>query len=174
MHNRQGAGAQTTGEGPGLSADVRDEINDWAALPMRGGAESLNVSVAGGIALMPWLGIDINILSVFAFIMALGILVDDAIVTGENIYTHQLATPREPMDAAIRGTQEVTVPVIFGVLTTVAAFAPFALIEGDAQFMAKAMGGIMSVTGAPDGEPQRIGVAFADILTGLYSTIATI
>ena len=106
-------------------------------------AMGLPISVAGALMVMPWFGIDINVLSVFSFIMALGILVDDAIVTGENIYTHQERDPSDPLGGAIRGTQEVATPVVFGVLTTVAAFAPFALIEGQAQFMAKAMGGVM-------------------------------
>lgn len=122
-----------------LAVFLKFRVAFWVAM-------GLPVSIAGALMAMPWLGIDINVLTVFAFIMALGILVDDAIVTGENIYTHQLAAPDDPMGGAIRGTQEVTVPVIFGVLTTVAAFAPFALIEGDAQFMAKAMGGIMCVS----------------------------
>ncbi len=122
-----------------LAVFLKFRVAFWVAM-------GLPVSIAGALLAMPWLGIDINVLTVFAFIMALGILVDDAIVTGENIYTHQLADPDDPMGSAIRGTQEVTVPVIFGVLTTVAAFAPFALIEGDAQFMAKAMGGIMCVS----------------------------
>lgn len=106
-------------------------------------AMGLPVSVAGGIAFMPTLGIDINILSVFAFIMALGILVDDAIVTGENIYTHLERTPDDPMGAAIRGTHEVATPVVFGVLTTIAAFAPFHLIGGNAKVMALSIGGVM-------------------------------
>ena len=108
-------------------------------------AMGLPVAVAGALMAMPWIGIDINFLTVFAFIMALGILVDDAIVTGENIHTHQLQNPDDPLGAAISGAQEVATPVIFGVLTTVAAFAPFALIEGDAKFMAIGMGGVMCV-----------------------------
>lgn len=122
-----------------LAVFLKFRIAFWVAM-------GLPVSVAGALMVMPAVGIDINILTVFAFIMALGILVDDAIVTGENIFTHQSATPHDPLGAAIRGTQEVTTPVIFGVLTTVAAFAPFALIEGDAQFMAVPMGGIMCIT----------------------------
>jgi multidrug efflux pump subunit AcrB len=106
-------------------------------------AVGLPVSVAGGIALMPWLGIDINILSVFAFIMALGILVDDAIVTGENVYTHLERNPDEPLEAAIKGTHEVATPVVFGVLTTIAAFLPFQLIGGHAKVMAVSIGGVM-------------------------------
>jgi len=87
------------------------------------------VSILGGIALMPFLGVSINLLSLFAFILVLGIVVDDAIVTGENIYTHMRRNPNR-VEAAIEGAQEVAVPVTFGVLTTVAAFIPLLLIEG--------------------------------------------
>jgi multidrug efflux pump subunit AcrB len=106
-------------------------------------AMGLPISMCGALMVMPWFEIDINMLTVFSFIMALGILVDDAIVTGENIYTRQQRDPGNRLESAIRGTQEVAVPVVFGVLTTVAAFVPFALIEGHAQFMAKGMGGVM-------------------------------
>ncbi|MFK7854656.1 MAG: efflux RND transporter permease subunit [Granulosicoccus sp.] len=87
------------------------------------------VSILGGIALMPTLGVSLNLLSLFAFILVLGIVVDDAIVTGENIYTH-MRRKRDGVQAAIDGAQEVAVPVTFGVLTTVAAFTPLLLIEG--------------------------------------------
>ena len=87
------------------------------------------VSILGGIALMPFLGVSINLLSLFAFSLVLGIVVDDAIVTGENIYTHMRKNP-DRVQAAIDGTQEVAIPVTFGVLTTVAAFFPLLLIEG--------------------------------------------
>lgn len=87
------------------------------------------VSILGGIALMPILGVSLNLLSLFAFILVLGIVVDDAIVTGENIYTH-MRKKKDAVQAAIDGTQEVAVPVTFGVLTTVAAFTPLLLIEG--------------------------------------------
>jgi multidrug efflux pump subunit AcrB len=121
-----------------LALFLKFRVAFWVAM-------GLPVAVAGALMVMPWVGIDINVLTVFAFIMALGILVDDAIVTGENIFTHQLATPEDPLGAAIRGTQEVATPVVFGVLTTIAAFAPFALIDGDAKFMAVPMGGVMCV-----------------------------
>ena len=106
-------------------------------------AVGIPVSIAGGLALMPHFGLGINILTVFSFIMALGILVDDAIVTGENIYTHQERDPGNPLRTAISGAQEVATPVIFGVLTTIAAFAPFSLIQGQAKFMTTAIGGVM-------------------------------
>lgn len=87
------------------------------------------VSILGGIVMMPILGVSINLISLFAFILVLGIVVDDAIVTGENIYTHMRRNPNR-VQAAIEGTNEVAVPVTFGVLTTVAAFIPLLLIEG--------------------------------------------
>ena len=87
------------------------------------------VSILGGIAMMPLMGVTINLLSLFAFILVLGIVVDDAIVTGENIYRRMREDP-DRINAAIRGTHEVAVPVTFGVLTTVAAFVPLLLIEG--------------------------------------------
>jgi len=87
------------------------------------------ISFMGAIALLPELGVTINLISLFAFILVLGIVVDDAIVTGENIYTH-LKHGQEPTEAAIQGTQEIAIPVTFGVLTTVVAFIPLLMIEG--------------------------------------------
>ncbi|MDG2364519.1 MAG: efflux RND transporter permease subunit [Methylococcaceae bacterium] len=87
------------------------------------------ISFLGALAMMPELGVTINISSLFAFILVLGIVVDDAIVTGENIY-HHLTLHNDPEKAAIEGTHEVGVPVTFGVLTTVIAFLPLLSIEG--------------------------------------------
>ena len=78
---------------------------------------------------MPLFGVSINLMSLFAFILVLGIVVDDAIVTGENVYSH-LQRGEEPLYAAIKGTQEVAVPVTFGILTTAAAFLPLAFQTG--------------------------------------------
>jgi multidrug efflux pump subunit AcrB len=88
------------------------------------------ISFMGAMALMPELGVTINIISLFAFILVLGIVVDDAIVTSENIYTH-LKHAEEATGAAIRGTREVAVPVTFGLLTTLAAFFPLLFLAGD-------------------------------------------
>jgi len=87
------------------------------------------ISFMGALAVAPELGVTINLISVFAFIVVLGIVVDDAIVTGENIYTH-LKRGKPPLKAAIEGAQEVAVPVTFGILTTVAAFLPLFMVEG--------------------------------------------
>jgi len=88
------------------------------------------VSFMGALWLMPVFGLTINVISLFAFIVVLGIVVDDAIVVGENIYRHH-EEGKEGFRAAIDGVQEVAVPVIFSILTTVAAFAPLITVEGN-------------------------------------------
>nr|VFJ60476.1 MAG: Multidrug efflux pump subunit AcrB [Candidatus Kentron sp. FW] len=87
------------------------------------------ISFAGALAVMPEIGVTINIISLFAFILVLGLVVDDAIVTGENIHTH-MKSGKAPTLAAIHGTQEVAIPVTFGIFTTIAAFIPILLMEG--------------------------------------------
>jgi len=87
------------------------------------------ISFFGTMLLMPPLGASINMISLFAFILALGILVDDAIVVGENIYEHR-QRGKPYLRAAIDGVLEVAVPVVYSVLTTVAAFMPLLFIEG--------------------------------------------
>ncbi len=87
------------------------------------------ISFLGAFAMMPVLDVSINMMSLFSFILVLGIVVDDAIVVGENIFTTQ-ERDKEGLNAAIKGTQEVAVPVIFGVLTTMAAFSPMLFVTG--------------------------------------------
>ncbi|MFO7577591.1 MAG: efflux RND transporter permease subunit [Pelovirga sp.] len=87
------------------------------------------VSFLGALAMMPILGVTLNSMSLFAFILVLGIVVDDAIITGENAYRH-LKEDGESLDAIIVGAQEVAVPVTFGLLTTIAAFTPLLFMEG--------------------------------------------
>ncbi len=87
------------------------------------------ISFLGAIALMPALDVSINMLSLFAFILVLGIVVDDAIVVGESIYATQQRTGKGT-SAAIVGAYEVLVPVTFGVLTTMAAFSPMLFVPG--------------------------------------------
>ena len=87
------------------------------------------VSFMGAFVSLAYFGVTLNIMSLFAFLLVLGIVVDDAIVTGENVYTH-LRHSESGIDAAINGTREVAVPVTFGVLTTIAAFMPLAFVEG--------------------------------------------
>lgn len=105
-----------------LALFLRPSIALWVSL-------GIPIAFAGGMIFMPELGISVNLISLFAFILVLGIVVDDAIVTGENIYNH-LNKGDQPLDAAINGTKEVAVPVTFGVITTMVAFLPLAFMGG--------------------------------------------
>ena len=100
---------------------------------------SLPVSFLGALLFLPSFDISINMISLFAFIMALGIVVDNSVVVGESVYEHRSQgktngpgdnDPVTPLAAAVDGTREVAVPVVFSVLTTVAAFAPLLYISG--------------------------------------------
>jgi multidrug efflux pump subunit AcrB len=87
------------------------------------------ISFAGGVLMMPYFGLTANTMSIFAFIIVLGIVVDDAIITGENIYT-KLREDLTPLDATVLGTKEVATPVTFGAITTVVAFIPLSYFPG--------------------------------------------
>ncbi|NOY12301.1 MAG: efflux RND transporter permease subunit [Deltaproteobacteria bacterium] len=104
----------------GLFLEIR--LAAWVML-------GIPISFLGTLFLMPWLGVSINMISLFAFILALGILVDDAIVIGENIFEHR-QQGKPYIRAAIDGAVEVAVPVVFSVLTTVAAFLPLIFVSG--------------------------------------------
>jgi len=92
-------------------------------------ALGIPASFAGGIWLMPELGVSINMISLFAFILVLGIVVDDAIVVGENVYS-RIRAGEHPKEASWKGTHEVGVVVIFGILTTMVAFTPMLGLSG--------------------------------------------
>ena len=87
------------------------------------------ISFLGAMALMPTLDVSINIMSLFAFVTVLGIVVDDAIIVGENIFRHQ-EEHGDGLRGSIEGAQEIHKPVIFAVLTTVAAFMPLLFVPG--------------------------------------------
>jgi multidrug efflux pump subunit AcrB len=88
------------------------------------------ISFFGAFWVMPQFDVSLNMLSLFAFVLVLGIVVDDAIVVGENIYT-QVERGEGGTKAAIRGAQGVGVPVVFAVLTTIAAFSPLLSVPGN-------------------------------------------
>jgi multidrug efflux pump subunit AcrB len=83
----------------------------------------LPVCFLGAVMMMPVFGITINILSLFAFIMVLGIVVDDAIVIGESAYS-EIEEKGGGVESVVRGAKRVATPATFGVLTTIAVFAP--------------------------------------------------
>lgn len=87
------------------------------------------VSFMGALLVLPWFGGSINMISMFAFVLVLGIVVDDAIIVGENIFSqHRKGIFGLP--AAINGAQEVSKPVMFAVFTTVVAFMPILFLPG--------------------------------------------
>jgi len=87
------------------------------------------ISFMGSLILLPMFGVSINMISLFAFILVLGIVVDDAIVIGENVYQKiEAGMPR--LQAAIQGTKEMAPAVTFAILTTIVAFSPLMFIAG--------------------------------------------
>lgn len=92
-------------------------------------AAGILISFLGAFAVMIWTGSSINVITLFAFILVIGIVVDDAIVVGENVFKER-ENGLLPNEASKAGTIRVSVPVIFAVLTTVAAFAPLLFLEG--------------------------------------------
>jgi len=91
----------------------------------------LPIAFLGGIWLMP-IGpfpVDINMISLFGLILVLGIVVDDAIITAESVHT-EVTKHGHSLDNVIKGVQRIATPATFGVLTTIAAFAPMLLVGG--------------------------------------------
>src|SRR5210317_2110604 len=91
------------------------------------------ISFLGGLMFLPVMGVSINIISMFAFIVALGIVVDDAIVAGENIYEYR-QRGHGLIKAAVIGARTVMVPITFAILTNIVAFLPLYFVPG---FMGK-------------------------------------
>ncbi|MEL6346301.1 MAG: efflux RND transporter permease subunit [Myxococcota bacterium] len=94
----------------------------WVAL-------GIPICFVGAFLLLPVMGVSVNMISLFAFIVTLGLVVDDAIVVGENTYArHEQGMGW--LQAAVEGSKEMAVPVTFAILTTVAAFSPLLLVPG--------------------------------------------
>jgi len=87
------------------------------------------ISFMGALWLLPIVGGSINMISMFAFILVLGIVVDDAIIIGESIYSEH-SKGHYGLDGAIRGVKKVSIPVIFAVLTSIVAFTPILFLPG--------------------------------------------
>lgn len=99
-------------------------------------AIGIPVSLAGAIILFPLPGLDlsINVISAFGFLVVLGIVVDDAIVIGESIFSEKQKAKDEgadgPLKSTVRGVAKVVTPATFGVITTIAAFLPLTQVSG--------------------------------------------
>ncbi len=87
------------------------------------------ISFLGGLLFLPMFGVSINMISLFAFIVALGIVVDDAIIAGENIYEYR-QRGLSLSQAAIEGAKDVAIPIAFSILTNVVAFLPLMFVPG--------------------------------------------
>ena len=105
-----------------LAIFLRPSMALWVAL-------GLPVAFLGMFLLAPWMGITINMLSLFGMIIVIGILVDDGIVIAENIYAHY-EEGKPIFQAAIDGTMEVVTPIVSSILTTVVAFCTFFFLSG--------------------------------------------
>lgn len=111
-----------------LALFLRPRLAFWVSL-------GVPVAFLGAIFLTNAVGLSIDAISLFGFILVLGILVDDAIVVGESVHSRHQEGERQ-LEGAIKGAQRVTIPVTFGVLTTVAAFMPLLFVVG---FMGQVM-----------------------------------
>ncbi|WP_309396487.1 efflux RND transporter permease subunit [Cerasicoccus maritimus] len=105
-----------------LTLFLRPSLAIWVTL-------GIPISFLGTFLAMPWIDVSVNLISLFGFILVLGIVVDDAIVVGESVFTEfQRSGPG--VASSIRGTKAVATPVTFAVLTTAVAFIPMLMIPG--------------------------------------------
>lgn len=105
-----------------LWAFLNTRLSFWVGM-------GIPISLAGGMGILWAIGGTINMLSLFGFILVLGIVVDDAIVVGESIYVHR-KMGKPPLKAAVEGTLEVAMPVTTAVITSIVAFIPLAYVGG--------------------------------------------
>jgi multidrug efflux pump subunit AcrB len=109
-----------------LAVFLEPRLAFWVSL-------GIPISILGSLFFIPMAGVSINIISMFAFIITLGIVVDDAIVAGENMFHHR-QKGASWFKSAVDGTREIATPVTFSVLTNLVAFAPLFFVSG---FMGK-------------------------------------
>ncbi|MCF6263641.1 MAG: efflux RND transporter permease subunit [Xanthomonadales bacterium] len=105
-----------------LMLTLRPKVAIWVAV-------GIATAYAGAFVFLPAVGVSLNMLSTFAFLLVLGIVVDDAIVVGEGIHGESTRMGGG-VDSAISGAQLVAKPVVFGVLTTIIAFLPWLFLDG--------------------------------------------
>ena len=106
-----------------LAIFLKPKLEFWVSL-------GIPISFMGGFWLLPSAGVSINMLSLFVFILVLGIVVDDAIIVGENIFNWK-ERGLSNVDAAIKVASQVATPVTFAVLTTMVTFSPMLIVDGD-------------------------------------------
>lgn len=106
-----------------LILTLRPKVALWVTI-------GIATAYMGSLALLPSADVSLNIISTFAFLLVLGIVVDDAIVVGESIH-HTSQQRGGSVESAILGTQLVAKPVMFAVLTTMIAFMPWLFLSGE-------------------------------------------
>ncbi len=110
---------------------LRPKIALWVSI-------GIATAFLGGLALLPLFDVSMNMISTFAFLLVIGVIVDDAIIVGEAIH-HKTEDGDVNLDAAVNGTMMVVKPVIFAVLTTMIFFAPWMWLTGDARHFTRAI-----------------------------------
>ncbi|MCF6275478.1 MAG: efflux RND transporter permease subunit, partial [Robiginitomaculum sp.] len=110
---------------------LRFRIAFWVAV-------GITVAFAGGLAFLPMNGVSFNMISTFAFLLVLGVIVDDAIIVGEAIHA-RTEEGETGLEAAVNGTKMVIKPVIFAVLTTMIFFAPWMFLSGPTKEFTRAI-----------------------------------
>jgi multidrug efflux pump subunit AcrB len=107
-----------------LSLFLRMKVAGWVII-------GIPITFLGAFFLMPYgpWPVTMNMISLFGFIIVLGIVVDDAIIIGESVYT-KIRADGHTIDNVVKGARKVAVPATFGVLTTIAAFAPMLFVGG--------------------------------------------
>lgn len=103
---------------------LRPLLAMWVAL-------GIGTAYMGAIWMLPMVGVSVNMLSMFAFLLILGIIVDDAIIVGESIYAKQQKGLRGE-DASLKGAESVYKPVLFAVVSTMVVFVPMLFLPGNA------------------------------------------
>lgn len=122
-----------------LTLFLRLRVALWAGV-------GIFTSVLGAFCLMPALGLSLNMLSLFGFLLAMGILVDDAIIIGESVHSRQTQGGETALEAAINGVKSVALPVVLSVLIVLVAFLPGLFLPGWAGQMMRPICLIMILT----------------------------
>ncbi len=107
-------------------------------------AAGIPIAILGALSVFPSLGLTISSLTIMAFILVLGIIVDDAIVVGERVFVFE-QSGMSPREAASAGTLDVFIPVMFGVMTTIAAFLPLLILDGPMGAFFNVIGGVVAL-----------------------------
>ena len=105
----------------GLLLELR--VAFWTAI-------GIPISILGSLILLPLMDASVNMISLFGFIVSLGIVVDDAVVVGEDVF-YKISQGMSRMNAAVAGVKEMSIPVIFAVSTNIIAFLPLFFVPGE-------------------------------------------